>query len=289
MLPEPLAAQDLSLQLNFIQGERQRGDPVDVAIVVSNTSSEAIESYRVDFFASRDESLDDSDVRLGSFQSTERFRDNAFQENRVALDTCPLTPGDWRLFGRLEDVQPGDSDPGNDVARTSGTLKLTRDDADPDTCPQRDNPAHIINPGLNDAWFNPDTPGQGFFVNVFGESGEVFLAWFTFDADRPAPEAAAILGAAGHRWLTAFGVFEGTSATLEVSNTRGGRFDRGDPGPVNEPYGTVVLSFESCARGTVTYDLPEPGLTGGIPITRVVPDNVTLCEALAREVPSAPP
>ena len=31
--------------------------------------------------------------------------------------------------------------------------------------------AFLINAGLNDAWYNPDTPGQGFFFNVFPNLG----------------------------------------------------------------------------------------------------------------------
>ena len=278
---ESVAAQDLSLQVNFIQGERLRGDTIDVAFVVANPTTEAVTGYRVDFFASRDEALDDDDILLGAFQSTERFRDNAFQENRITLETCSLALDTWRIFGRLEDIQPSDSDPGNNVALASGVLILNQDDDDPATCPELAADAGIINPGLNDAWFNPDTVGQGFFINVFGDTGNVFLAWFTFDTSAASSDRPAVLGDAGHRWLTAFGNFEGSRATLEVTNTRGGRFDQGEPSPINEPYGTLTLSFENCGVGALTYDLPGAGVSGAIPIQRVVPDNRALCETLA--------
>jgi hypothetical protein len=61
-------------------------------------------------------------------------------------------------------------------------------------------------------------------------------------------------------------------------------FDRGLPEPVNDNnYGTIMLSFEGCAAGLVEYDLPGPGVSGSVPIQRVVEDNVSLCELLTRE------
>ena len=61
-----------------------------------------------------------------------------------------------------------------------------------------------FNPGLNDTWFNADTVGQGFFITVFPDIGKVFLAWFTYDTERPPEDVTAILGEPGHRWITAF-------------------------------------------------------------------------------------
>ena len=34
----------------------------------------------------------------------------------------------------------------------------------------------LINAGLNDAWYNPATDGQGFFITVFPDIGYVLLA-----------------------------------------------------------------------------------------------------------------
>jgi hypothetical protein len=150
------------------------------------------------------------------------------------------------------------------------------------THPNPPDAAFVMNPGLNDAWFNVDTSGQGFFINVFADTGVVFLAWFTYDTERPPPDLEAVLGEPGHRWLTALGSIEGAEATLEVTNTTGGLFDRGEPAPVNEnDYGTIRLRFEDCATGLVEYDLTEPGVSGSIPIQRVVQDNVSLCETIS--------
>jgi len=58
---------------------------------------------------------------------------------------------------------------------------------------------------LNDAWYNPETDGQGFFITVFPDLGFLSLAWFTYDTELPAEDAEANLGDAGHRWITALG------------------------------------------------------------------------------------
>ena len=60
--------------------------------------------------------------------------------------------------------------------------------------------AFQINPGLNDAWYDPATIGQGFLISVFPEIKQVFLAWFTFDTERPPEDVTALLGEPGHRW-----------------------------------------------------------------------------------------
>ena len=140
-----------------------------------------------------------------------------------------------------------------------------------------------INPGFSDAWYDPLTAGQGFFVTVFAEIGEVFVAWFTYDAERPPEDVAAIIGEPGHRWLTAQGPFDGSRAELTLYRTEGGVFDAAEP-PAETGQagiGTMTLEFDDCRSGRAFYDIPGLGLTGSIPIQRIVEDNVALCEALA--------
>ena len=141
-------------------------------------------------------------------------------------------------------------------------------------------PAFAINPGMNDAWFNPATNGQGVFVNVFPDQGTLFLGWFTYDVERPEPGTPAILGEAGHRWLTAQGPYSGATAELDVSLSSGGVFDASDP-PVDEPepYGAIRLHWTDCSHAMLQYDLPPVG-RGAVPLRRIVPDNVPLCQAL---------
>ena len=138
-----------------------------------------------------------------------------------------------------------------------------------------------INPGLNDAWYNPETSGQGFLISVFPEIESMFLAWFTFDTERPDPSVNAFLGDPGHRWLTAQGEFSGNKAVLKIYVTEGGIFDSGTPVPVARQDGTMTVEFSDCTAGTVSYDIPSIDRQGVIPIERIVSDNVPLCEALA--------
>jgi dienelactone hydrolase len=140
-----------------------------------------------------------------------------------------------------------------------------------------------INAGLNDAWYYPDTDGQGFFITVLPDLGTVSLAWFTYDTELPDIDAFANLGDAGHRWLTALGPIDGNRAVMNIEFATGGIFDtfteiqRTDPEGSD---GTITLTFDSCNSGTVEYDIPSIDRQGIVPIQRVANDNVVLCEAL---------
>ena len=135
-----------------------------------------------------------------------------------------------------------------------------------------------INAGLNDAWFDPATPGQGFFINVFPELGSVFLAWFTYDVQRPNGSVTAMLGEPGHRWMTAFGDFEGNTAELAVERSAGGIFDSNSPAPAQSADGTITLEFTGCNSAKLTYDIDSADRQGEITIRRIALDNVPFCE-----------
>jgi len=140
-----------------------------------------------------------------------------------------------------------------------------------------------INAGMNDAWFNPATGGQGFLISVFPDIEQLFLAWFTYDVERPPDEVTAQLGDPGHRWLTAQGPYDGNTATLKVFVTEGGVFDSPQP-PTNtdqEGDGTMTVEFLDCENGLIDYHIESLDLSGRIPIERIALDNVALCEALS--------
>jgi hypothetical protein len=143
-----------------------------------------------------------------------------------------------------------------------------------------DDTGFAIHAGLNDAWYNPDTNGQGFFLTVYPDVGQIFLAWFTYEIEGVDVSQEASLGSAGHRWMTAQGTYSGGFADLQITVTEGGVFDAGEPLPVHRPDGSVLLEFENCSKGTATYDIPSIGRQGVIPIQRVVPDNVPHCEMM---------
>jgi hypothetical protein len=138
-----------------------------------------------------------------------------------------------------------------------------------------------INAGFTDAWFNPETSGQGFFINVFPALGKVFVGWFTFDTERPSAAVGAHFGAPGQRWLTAQGDIRDNRAELEIDLAQGGVFGSGTPAPDHLNVGRMILQFDGCRRGTVSYELP--GIDAWlrvIPVERIVESRVGLCEAL---------
>jgi hypothetical protein len=144
-----------------------------------------------------------------------------------------------------------------------------------------------INAGLNDAWYNPLTSGQGFFVTVFPDIKKVFLAWFTFDTELPPMDATANVGYAGHRWLTAIGSYVDNQAVMNISITTDGIFDNGAEVQNTDPPGsdgTIILTFEDCKTGTVEYDIPSISRQGIVPIQRITNDNVALCQVISGEL-----
>lgn len=140
-----------------------------------------------------------------------------------------------------------------------------------------------LNAGLNDAWYDPVTDGQGFFITVFPDLGLVSLAWFTYDTELPPPDASASLGDPGHRWLTAIGPITGNQVQMNIDITSGGIFDTSTVIEHTDPKGsdgTITLTFSSCNSGTVEYDITSINQQGTIPIRRVADDNIVLCEML---------
>jgi hypothetical protein len=134
------------------------------------------------------------------------------------------------------------------------------------------------------AWYEPATDGQGFFMDVFDDLNLLFLAWFTFDLERPDPGAEAMIGEPGHRWMTAVGPFSGETADMDIYWTRGMIFDSPTPPRVdpNLQDGTMTVEFFDCSTGQVTYDLGTANVQGQVPIQRIANDAVSLCESLYR-------
>ncbi len=141
-------------------------------------------------------------------------------------------------------------------------------------------PVFEINSGMNDAWLNWDTDGQGFFIIVYPEVRTLFLSWFTFDTERPPADVTAFLGEPGHRWLTAQGEYVGNEALLTVWVSKGGIFDSPYPEPVLDEDGEIIVEFDTCNSGTVSYLIPSVSLQGSVPIERIALDNAAYCAAL---------
>lgn len=178
------------------------------------------------------------------------------------------TAGEFRFHCDLH------STPGRDPAAFENGIVTVLEDGDNGT-------PFEINSGVSDAWFNPLTDGQGFFIIVWEDSNLVFLSWFTFDSVRPPEDATAIFGGAGQRWVTALGPYEGDTATLDVYLSTGGVLDSDEPPVITDqsPIGTITIEWTGCNSGTLTYNFPSLQLSGTIPIERIVLDNVAACEA----------
>lgn len=147
-------------------------------------------------------------------------------------------------------------------------------------------PPFVMNAGLNDAWYNPNTDGQGFFITVFPDLNAVNIAWFTYDTELPPEDAVSNLGDAGLRWLTAIGPIEGDHAVLNIDLTSGGLFDTATEVQHTDPEGsdgTITLTFSDCNSGLVEYDIPSINRQGSVPIQRIANDNIVMCEALLQE------
>jgi hypothetical protein len=104
------------------------------------------------------------------------------------------------------------------------------------------------------AWYNPATPGQGFFIERIGNTQ--FMAWFHNDWDSPDPSVSNFLSPARQRWLSLQGELApgATQAELKIYQTSGGSFARDSAGTPDE-IGRATLRFSSCDSATLTYEL----------------------------------
>jgi hypothetical protein len=143
------------------------------------------------------------------------------------------------------------------------------------------NQAFLINPGVNDAWVSADAPFQGFFFTAYPKLGLFFLSWFTFDSVVPGGADTATFGAFDQRWVTGAASYSGDSVTMNVELTSGGIFHGSNPlASQQKNYGTITIVFISCNEARLTYNFPGLGLSGNMTLTRVVDDNVELCETM---------
>ena len=137
-----------------------------------------------------------------------------------------------------------------------------------------------ITEGLSGAWFNPETNGQGFYLEGLPSAGTIIMAWFTFDATTPDPEVPSTVGDASNRWLTAAGNFDGNVFAGQLLQTGNGLFD--DPtAVVNTVVGDVSIVFQDCGHAILSYVLNESGLNNTVDIQRISGANIEFCENLA--------
>ena len=129
-------------------------------------------------------------------------------------------------------------------------------------------PNLALRPGLGGAWYNPNTSGQGFGIDIDSSIGYIFGGWYTY----------AVNGGAGgngqleQRWYSLQGNFVPgqTSQQLSVRINTGGKFDS-PPTTQATPIGTATLSFQGCDTGRLDYQVNVDGQNrnGTIPLTRL--------------------
>ena len=122
-----------------------------------------------------------------------------------------------------------------------------------------------IQSGHSAMWYNPDRDGEGWMLEVL-DKARANLYWFTYDD-------------AGHqRWLTAMGEIDGARIVFpELLVTHGGRFgsDFDPEAVVHQPAGELIMTFEDCDNGKVSFQVF--GQTGTIAIERFSSTMATTC------------
>jgi hypothetical protein len=129
-----------------------------------------------------------------------------------------------------------------------------------------------INSGMDGAWFDPNTAGQGLLIDARPDpvNGDfMFIAWFTYGDTNTS----------GQHWLTAQGPFENSSADIPIYETTGGSFDDPLPPSTNE-VGQMQIELNDCNSATLVYSIPDRTLQGEIDLIRAVPGTDALCREI---------
>ncbi len=270
--PGGSSSADLAITLiDAENGTYSTGDELSIDFNVENIGGVVSDDYRIIFYVSNNTTITSSDYVFG----------------HVDLDAVEAGDKDqYEVFGPIPDEIPAGSYYVGAILTVADANSSNNTAYDSTRITIQSTSSFQINPGLNGSWYNPDTNGQGFLIEVLPKNGSVFLAWFTYETVRPPSSYTANLGEPGHRWLTAQGAFTGNQAQLNIVLSAGGVFDKAGPAPSNSTYGTMTLEFTGCNNGTITYSIPGIASNKVIPIQRIVPDNVGLCESLNADAQS---
>ena len=261
---------DVSVEsINAADGAFEAGEDFRVMATLKNLGDGTSGAFNVSFYASPDNVVTSGDTFLGSKNINNLSAGESENVDESVDLPETLAAGDY-FIGAIIDLN--DSNPGNNSNMDETPIFVFTQ--------------FIMNAGLNDAWFDPTTDGQGFFITVFPDLNFVVLAWFTYDTELPPLDATANLGDPGHRWMTAFGEIENDRSIMNIEFTSGGIFDT--PGEIvrTDPVGadgTLTIKFDNCTEGTIDYDIITIDAQGTVPIQRVANDNIALCNALLRE------
>jgi len=129
--------------------------------------------------------------------------------------------------------------------------------------------AGMITGGFTGNWFNADTDGQGFQLQVL-PGGEAVAFWFTYDSN------------GNQVWLIGNDSIQGNRLELDMVRPTGARFGADfNSGDVQlQPFGTVTLTFDGCNSGTVQWQSNDAQFgSGSMPIERLTASAGVSCTA----------
>lgn len=120
---------------------------------------------------------------------------------------------------------------------------------------------YVIGPELSGAFYDPAQNGHGFVVQHTVANGHavVLVTWFTY------------LGGE-QRWLIGLGTPSGNEVRIPLVITRGGQFPPAFAASQvqQEPWGELVLRFDSRDAGRATWSTNHPGFrSGSMPLQRL--------------------
>ncbi len=157
---------------------------------------------------------------VGSENPTGNFWDPCTQLNDCLLSAAVLKADEWFTYA--------------DLSKADG---LSCGNAPPAPPP--------ITPGHTGNWFDLLRSGEGFLIEIIGDTlAPQFLAYFfTYD------------DSGNQMWLSGVADINGNTAIVPMAVTSGTVFGAGfDPGDViTEEWGTITFTFSSCGAGTAEY------------------------------------
>lgn len=116
----------------------------------------------------------------------------------------------------------------------------------------------VIDAGIMGAWFDPETSGQGFSLEVVPSQNQLVAYWFTYSAD-----------GSMQQWMVGVGDINNSSASMDMIIPQGGALDQ-PIAPQTPVWGSATFRFDSCTRGEVEYTSEANG-SGLIKLTRLTP------------------
>ncbi len=130
-----------------------------------------------------------------------------------------------------------------------------------------------LNRGHAGFWFNPSLNGQGLSLELHPTLGNfAFLAFYTFPEGQGFPARQAKIGSPDNRWFTGQGTYSENGADLTLFSTSGGQFATDDT-VENVEIGAARFEVSDCENARFEYDIPEDGLSGTIPLVRLLPSS----------------